>query len=219
MDTGVIILGVLAVLFIALVISFVRGGSSKEPDYGREKSRKTTAPSQKLNWLVGKSDSVRGKTFHIGQRTATIGRAVGNFIQIFDDNSSRVHAQFRGTPSRVEVKDMDSSNGTLVNGDELRPDVPRPLSDGDEIKIGDTVFVYRRSGDFEDEALTSQKSVQESQNKKTMAMEGIDFKGDFKAQIEAAMARADGDIDRAAEQLGVDPGVLETLLEPLDQDR
>ena len=40
------------------------------------------------------------------------------------------------------VSDLDSTNGTLVNGEPLRQ--PRPLYPGDEIEVGDTRLVYRQ---------------------------------------------------------------------------
>lgn len=56
---------------------------------------------------------------------------------------SRAHARIdRGAPG-WEITDLASNNGTLVNGERLRPGVARPLRDGDRIELGrrDVVLV------------------------------------------------------------------------------
>jgi len=69
-----------------------------------------------------------------------LGRVAGCDLIIDDSKCSRRHARIVMEGSVVEVIDLDSSNGTLLNG---RPVVRRVLRDGDQIQIGATVVLYR----------------------------------------------------------------------------
>ncbi len=206
-----LIFGVFILAVIALVVLNRSGddGPTRAP-----KSRPSSRPQsqQKYNWLIGRTGSVEGKTFHVGKRLATIGRGVGNFIQISDENSSRVHAQFKGAASGMQIKDMGSSNGTLVNGEKISQSTFRPLSDGDKIKIGDTLLVYRKMGDFKDQALTGTKNVGATQQKQTQALGAVAGGGSLEDQIRQAVKDADGDIDAAADKLGLDADVVKTIV-------
>jgi predicted component of type VI protein secretion system len=73
----------------------------------------------------------------------TIGRAVGSDIRLdWDDQVSRVHAELgRVGDSWVLVDDGLSSNGSFVN--EERVSSRRRLEDGDRIRVGSSVLVFR----------------------------------------------------------------------------
>lgn len=219
------ILGAIALaLIIAIVVVFRRAGEQtsgvqasgrNRPASSGVSSGPSAASGPKYNWFVGESGDVEGKSFHVGKRTATIGRGIGNFIQIADENSSRVHAQFVGSPSGLKIKDMGSSNGTLVNDDKLDSDEFRRLEDGDRVSIGDTTFVYYRTGDFRDEALTGSKDLQAHQQKQTMAFGAVGGPGggDLKTQIERAVEEADGDYEKAAQKVGLDAELVQKIVE------
>ncbi len=49
---------------------------------------------------------------------------------------SRQHACIFQRGETVEVQDLASTNGTLLNGERLAPYVPEPLKDGDELQLG-----------------------------------------------------------------------------------
>jgi pSer/pThr/pTyr-binding forkhead associated (FHA) protein len=52
---------------------------------------------------------------------------------------SRQHCEFTSEEGRVQVKDLESYNGTFVNG---RPALtPLPVTDGDEITLGPMSFL------------------------------------------------------------------------------
>jgi predicted component of type VI protein secretion system len=71
---------------------------------------------------------------------ATIGRA-GCDVILSDPDVSRRHAAIREAGDGVSIEDLGSTNGTYVNGERI--DAPRPLRDGDEVKIGSTVWRLR----------------------------------------------------------------------------
>lgn len=171
-----------------------------------------TRKKKKFNWLIGRSGSIEGKAFHVGQRTATIGRGLGNFIQVGDENVSEVHAQFRGTPSGMEITDKGSSNGTKVNGERIEVDNFRLLEDGDEVEIGDAVLAYRRSGNFRDEALTGNKDVRASEQQKTAALSALGG-GELEQQVQQSVESHGGDYEAAADELGLDADLVETIYE------
>lgn len=52
---------------------------------------------------------------------------------------SRIHAAIERSDDVLTLIDMGSSNGTHLNGQRLRPDQPRVLRDGDEVRFGKLV--------------------------------------------------------------------------------
>jgi pSer/pThr/pTyr-binding forkhead associated (FHA) protein len=63
-----------------------------------------------------------------------IGRAAGMQLVIADDFVSTAHARVTPTHSGPVLEDLDSTNGTLLNG--KRVTGPAPLAAGDTIEIG-----------------------------------------------------------------------------------
>ncbi len=78
--------------------------------------------------------TVRLKTMAVA-KPATIGRGDEADITIDDPRSSRIHAAIRYWDDIFVIRDMNSSNGTFMNGAQI--DVAK-LNPGDVIKIGDT---------------------------------------------------------------------------------
>lgn len=69
----------------------------------------------------------------------TMGRVAGCDVVIDDTKASRRHARIVMQGGVVEIEDLGSSNGTLLNG---KPVQRRVVRDGDEIRIGATTIVY-----------------------------------------------------------------------------
>ena len=78
-----------------------------------------------------------GASFDLGPVPLTVGRASGNSITLPSDGfvSSR-HARFETLRGAVWLVDLDSKNGTLVNGERIEG--RRRLRDGDVVRIGET---------------------------------------------------------------------------------
>ncbi len=53
---------------------------------------------------------------------------------------SRQHACIFQRGETVEIQDLASTNGTLLNGERLAPYVPEPLKDGDQLQLGKLVI-------------------------------------------------------------------------------
>ncbi|MBI3268711.1 MAG: sigma-54-dependent Fis family transcriptional regulator [Planctomycetes bacterium] len=89
--------------------------------------------------LIVKEGYNRGAIFEITSDSVSIGRDVDNSIQVIDDKISRSHAKILREATRYAVIDNRSRNGTSVNG---LPIEHRTLNHGDEVRIGDTLFLY-----------------------------------------------------------------------------
>jgi len=68
------------------------------------------------------------------QPEVTIGRNPGNTLRVNNPSISRRHARFVWQGSEVVLHDLDSSNGSYVNGNRIRSQV---LVDGDRVRIGE----------------------------------------------------------------------------------
>jgi len=70
-----------------------------------------------------------------------IGRDPDVSVPIASTKASRRHAQIRVTGSGAMLEDLDSKNGSFLNGEPVDGGVA--LEDGGEICVGDEVFVFR----------------------------------------------------------------------------
>ena len=73
----------------------------------------------------------------------SIGRSKDADVQIEDRYASGIHVRLFSREGRHWVEDMNSTNGTTLNGADL--DGEAELVDGDTIQIGDTVFRFEAS--------------------------------------------------------------------------
>jgi hypothetical protein len=73
----------------------------------------------------------------------SIGRSKDADVQIDDRYASSIHARLFSREGRHYVEDMNSTNGTTLNGAALNGEAD--LVDGDTIQIGDTVFRFEAS--------------------------------------------------------------------------
>ncbi|PON83335.1 Serine/threonine protein kinase [Trema orientale] len=82
--------------------------------------------------------------------TIRIGRVVrGNNLTIKDSGISSKHISVWSESGKWIVRDLDSSNGSLLNDEALDPEVPVDLSDGDCIKIGETTSISVKIEDLD----------------------------------------------------------------------
>jgi hypothetical protein len=87
--------------------------------------------------LVVREGAQPGQTFSL-QGPATLGRSPENQIRLDDERASRRHARISPRGSHWIIEDLESRNGTFVNGQ--RVDGATPLRPGDQIRIGATLL-------------------------------------------------------------------------------
>ena len=83
-----------------------------------------------------------GAEFPLGRDEITIGRSSDSAIIIRDDYTSTHHARIMLWNGRWMIQDLDSTNGTFLNGSRVTVPVPIPL--GATVKVGATTFELRR---------------------------------------------------------------------------
>jgi hypothetical protein len=83
-----------------------------------------------------------GRRVPLGEQPLVIGRNADCGVVVADARASRQHAEIRAQGNGFVVHDLDSMNGTLVNGTAIRE---HPLADGDEVRLGNTVLRFEAS--------------------------------------------------------------------------
>jgi len=101
-----------------------------------------TASTENATRLVITSGAKAGAEFPLGRDEITIGRSSDSAIIIRDDYTSTHHARLMLWNGRWMIQDLDSTNGTFLNGS--RVTVPTPIPLGATVKVGATTFELRR---------------------------------------------------------------------------
>lgn len=89
--------------------------------------------------LVIVDGPARGKKFSLNKNALTVGKREGNDIIVPDKTVSRNHIEIDYTADSFVLKDLDSTNGTFLNGSRVKQAY---LSPGDLIKIGNTTLEF-----------------------------------------------------------------------------
>ena len=85
--------------------------------------------------------TLNGKSYMLEDRRAVLGRSKECDIQVPDPNVSRRHAELREEGGSWWLVDLDSTNGTELNGKRVQR---AKLADGDRIGLGELELVFAR---------------------------------------------------------------------------
>ncbi|MFO7907712.1 MAG: FHA domain-containing protein [Pirellulaceae bacterium] len=83
--------------------------------------------------------SDRGRAYENLEPPISIGREEGNTIQLNDERISRFHLKIQSDHDRLVLTDLESTNGTKVNGEAVQL---RILRVGDTVSLGRSVLLY-----------------------------------------------------------------------------
>jgi len=89
--------------------------------------------------LVAVAGPLQGSVHHLETDEVTIGRDASNTLPIADSSASRRHSVLTRASDSYEISDLESTNGTFVNG---VPAHRRRLEHGDQIEIGSSKFLF-----------------------------------------------------------------------------
>jgi diguanylate cyclase (GGDEF)-like protein len=82
----------------------------------------------------------QGSSFLVKGKTAKIGRGSANEICLHEASVSRKHAMIHKHNDQYYVEDIQSTNGTWVNGDVIAPGVRVQVEEGAPIAMGDVLL-------------------------------------------------------------------------------
>ncbi len=86
----------------------------------------------------------QGTKFELKSDHFEIGREAGNDIQLHESEVSRSHAELVREGNRFLLRDLDSSNGTFVNGTRI---TRQELASGDQVQMGKTLILFTGTSD------------------------------------------------------------------------
>lgn len=81
----------------------------------------------------------RGRVYEGLTTPVTIGREEGNSVQLNDERVSRFHLKIQEDQDKLVLTDLESTNGTKVNGEDIQL---RILRVGDMIAVGRSVLLF-----------------------------------------------------------------------------
>jgi pSer/pThr/pTyr-binding forkhead associated (FHA) protein len=95
--------------------------------------------------LVVRSGPLKGQRFPIRVPIVNVGRAEYNDIVLPDDSVSTTHAKLQRREGIWVVVDLDSTNGTLVDGERVSGEAP--LAPGAYVRFGEVQTMFEPTDD------------------------------------------------------------------------
>jgi transcriptional regulator with GAF, ATPase, and Fis domain len=89
--------------------------------------------------LVAIAGPLKDSSFALPAGELSVGRDASNLLAISDPSVSRRHCIVKQESERFKIRDLESRNGTLVNGNAVQEEY---LKHGDQISVGDSIFVF-----------------------------------------------------------------------------
>lgn len=91
--------------------------------------------------LIIESRGKEQEPYELGAQVTLLGRGTDCDLRLVDNGVSRHHAQIQMEEEEFVLVDLDSTNGSLVNGQRVQR---ARLSDGTQIRLGQTTLTFRR---------------------------------------------------------------------------
>lgn len=102
----------------------------------------------------------QGARFELNEPVIGLGRDASNSVQIHDTEVSRQHAQITRRDNCFLLVDLNSCNGTFVNGKRVEQ---HELSSGDQVQVGGTLMLFTGPTEEVDRDLTGQVHIESPQ--------------------------------------------------------
>ncbi|MCR9293438.1 MAG: FHA domain-containing protein [bacterium] len=154
------------------------------------------------------SGADRGQTFRELSTPITIGREEGNNVQLNDERISRYHVKIQEDDGRLVVTDLDSTNGTRVNGNVCNLKI---LRYGDTISIGRTVLLVGSREQVAEILINNAKPSVESSSNSDDESDKLDMSTGLGPQVQPPLSSYETTVPR-----GLTPGQAAELRELLD---
>ncbi len=110
-------------------------GTAAQPATERLDTRPPAHREERLGVLTVLNGEKAGLSFYLREGKTRVGRAEDNDLALPDPRASRFHAEIERVPEGYILRDLGSTNGTLVRG---RKVMERLLEEGDTLLVGGT---------------------------------------------------------------------------------
>lgn len=139
------------------------------------------------------------QSFPLTETTVSVGRSAGNTIALENNTISRYHFSLIYEDGQVHITDLESANGTYVDGVKLPVNERRLLLDGDEILIGNLRIIYHV---VDDTPTVKLAALDETTQRVEMALANfyIDLQGPGQGVAPGAHISAELSITNTSEQ-------------------
>ena len=124
-------------LFIFWMVLMISKDLGKEPV---NESKPVTKSKKRAGIVLEESPGFVGPKHFSVANEITIGRSPRNKIKIDDDAASYFHAKIFAHEGSFLLEDMNSTNGTYVNGEIVKE--PLALQPGFQVTIGRSKFLF-----------------------------------------------------------------------------
>lgn len=91
----------------------------------------------------------QGQRYFLTQDEMIIGRDPRAEIAVPDKSISRQHARLFKKEGRVLINDLNSANGTIINGQKMPKEAAVPLGKEDMIRLGNVIMKFLPAGEYE----------------------------------------------------------------------
>ena len=108
-------------------------------------------PSGEFSMAVLTIDNAERTSFPLYEDDYSVGREPGNQVQVPDGSVSASHARLVRRPEGYILEDLNSRNGTYVNGERIQS---RLLKDNDRIRLGKVHMIYSIPSEMEPSTAT-----------------------------------------------------------------
>ena len=98
----------------------------------------------------------QGVRFELEDEILRLGRDRSSGLQLHDTEVSRQHAELRRDGDDFTISDLQSSNGTFVNGHRVKQ---HELVSGDQLRLGTTLMLYTGPGGEIDEDISEKINI------------------------------------------------------------
>jgi len=98
--------------------------------------------------LVVRHPSGKSEKFPVSEAEGTIiriGRELDNDIVLTDARASRYHSEIRRTAAGLQVKDLNSANGTMLGVNRIKPDSWEKITAGQTVQLGETRLFWEKA--------------------------------------------------------------------------
>lgn len=101
----------------------------------------------------------KGQSFELKADVTSVGRSPDNDIQIKEKSISRKHAKITRKGDIYLIEDLNSKNGTFINGQRIRPGDEYELKEGQRLTLGNVVLSLGTTSPEDELAVTESVAV------------------------------------------------------------